>query len=134
MAREQGGLAAISFPGSGSGILTNGRRSGARIIEVRPVRLEDELARDKVVIVAGFQGMSYKREITTLGRGGSDTTAAALAAALSPECCGIYSDVEGGFTADPRAGAEARHRPQDSYGGMQGLGDHRAQVPKPRAA
>ena len=82
MALEARGLSAISFTGSQSGILTNDRHSGARIIEVRPVRIEDELARDKVVIVAGFQGMSYKREITTLGRGGSDTTAVALAAAL----------------------------------------------------
>src|SRR5260370_39584351 len=81
MALEARGLQAISFTGSQSGILTNDRHSGARIIEVRPIRLEDELSRDKAVIVAGFQGMSYKREITTLGPGGSDTTAAALAAA-----------------------------------------------------
>ena len=78
MALSELGVPAISFTGSQSGILTNDRHSGARIIEVRPVRIEDELARGYVVIVAGFQGMSYKREITTLGRGGSDTTAVAL--------------------------------------------------------
>src|SRR5207253_3302824 len=92
-----------------SGILTNDRHSGARIIEVRPVRIQDELERDRVVIVAGFQGMSYKREITTLGRGGSDTTAVALAAALGAEACEIYSDVDGVYSADPRVVPEARH-------------------------
>src|SRR6185295_17179965 len=92
MALEDLGVPAISFTGSQSGILTNDRHSGARIIEVRPVRIQDELERGKVVIVAGFQGMSYKREITTLGRGGSDTTAVALAAALGAEFCEICSD------------------------------------------
>src|SRR6201990_2520839 len=92
----------ISFTGSQSGIITNDRHSGARIIEVRPVRIEDELARGRVVIVAGFQGMSYKREITTLGRGGSDTTAVALAAALGARWCEICSDVDGVYSADPR--------------------------------
>ena len=77
MALDRLGIEAISFTGSQSGILTNDRHSGARIIEVRPVRIQDELERGKVVIVAGFQGMSYRREITTLGRGGSDTTAVA---------------------------------------------------------
>ena len=106
MALEARGLSAISFTGSQSGILTNDRHSGARIIEVRPIRIEDELERDKVVIVAGFQGMSYKREITTLGRGGSDTTAVALAAALGADC-EIYSDVDGVYSADPRVVPEA---------------------------
>src|SRR5262245_31664536 len=90
MAIAELGHEAISFTGSQSGIMTNDRHSGARIIEVRPVRIEDELHRGKVVIVAGFQGMSYRREITTLGRGGSDTTAVALAAALAAECCEIW--------------------------------------------
>ena len=108
MAIEARGLSAISFTGSQSGILTNDRHSGARIIEVRPVRIEDELARGKVVIVAGFQGMRYKREITTLGRGGSDTTAVALAAALGAEYCEICSDVDGVYSADPRVVPEAR--------------------------
>ena len=102
MAVIEEGLEAISFTGSQCGIMTNDRHSGARIVEVRPFRVEDELARGRVVIVAGFQGVSYKREITTLGRGGTDTTAVALAAALGAEYCEICSDVDGIRTADPR--------------------------------
>src|SRR6478609_1898432 len=127
MALEQRGLSAISFTGSQSGILTNDRHSGARIIEVRPVRIEDELERGKVVIVAGFQGMSYKREITTLGRGGSDTTAVALAAALGADC-EIYSDVDGVYSADPRVVPEAQHLPTLGYDEMQELSEHGAKV------
>ncbi len=102
MALLEEGLEAISFTGSQAGILTNDRHSGARIIEIRPFRIEDELDRGKVVIVAGFQGVSYKREITTLGRGGTDTTAVALAGALRADYCEICSDVDGVYTADPR--------------------------------
>lgn len=102
MAVAEQGLEAISFTGSQAGITTNDRHSGARILEVRPFRIEDELHRGKVVIVAGFQGVSYKREVTTLGRGGSDTTAVALAAALRADYCEICSDVDGVYTADPR--------------------------------
>jgi aspartate kinase len=127
MALEARGLSAISFTGSQSGILTNDRHSGARIIEVRPVRIEDELERGKVVIVAGFQGMSYKREITTLGRGGSDTTAVALAAALGADC-EIYSDVDGVYSADPRVVPEARRLPEIGYAEMQELAEHGAKV------
>ena len=96
------GIPAVSFTGSQSGIITNTRHNRARIIEVRPYRLMDELDADKVVIVAGYQGVSYSREITTLGRGGTDTTAVALAAALDAEYCEICSDVDGVYTADPR--------------------------------
>ena len=103
---------AISFTGSQSGILTNDRHFDARIIEVRPHRILDELHRGRIVIVAGYQGMSYKREITTLGRGGSDTTAVALAAALSAERCEIYSDVDGVYSADPRVVTDPRHLPE----------------------
>jgi aspartate kinase len=103
------GVDAISFTGSQSGIITSDRHFDARIIEVRPHRIEDELARGKVVIVAGYQGMSYKREITTLGRGGSDTTAVALAAALGAERCEIYSDVDGVYSADPRVVSDPKH-------------------------
>jgi aspartate kinase len=110
------GKDAISFTGSQSGILTNDRHFDARIIEVRPHRIEDELARGKIVIVAGYQGMSYKREITTLGRGGSDTTAVALAAALGAERCEIYSDVDGVYSADPRVVADAAHLPEIDLG------------------
>src|SRR5499427_7542639 len=126
MALLEEGLEAISFTGSQAGILTNDRHSGARIIEVRPVRIEDELERDRVVIVAGFQGMSYKREITTLGRGGSDTTAVALAAALAAEYCEICSDVDGVYSADPRVVPEARRLDEISYDEMQELAEHGA--------
>jgi aspartate kinase len=102
---------AISFTGSQSGILTNDRHFDARIIEVRPHRIQDELSRGRIVIVAGYQGMSYKREITTLGRGGSDTTAVALAAALGAERCEIYSDVDGVYSADPRVVGDPKHLP-----------------------
>ena len=106
--RELGGDA-ISFTGSQSGIITNDRHVDARIIEVRPFRVQDELARGKIVVVAGYQGVSYRREVTTLGRGGSDTTAVAMAAALGAEYCEICSDVDGVYTADParRAGRDA---------------------------
>jgi aspartate kinase len=103
---------AISFTGSQSGILTNDRHFDARIIEVRPHRIQDELARGRIVIVAGYQGMSYRREITTLGRGGSDTTAVALAAALGAERCEIYSDVDGVYSADPRVVDAPKHLPE----------------------
>ena len=99
--RELGGDA-ISFTGSQSGIITNDRHIDARIIEVRPFRVQDELARGRVVVIAGYQGVSYRREVTTLGRGGSDTTAVAMAAALGADWCEICSDVDGVYTADPR--------------------------------
>jgi aspartate kinase len=113
------GFEAVSLTGSQCGILTNDRHTDARIIEVRPVRVEDELSRGRIVIVAGFQGVSYKREITTLGRGGSDTTAVALAAALAAERCEIYSDVDGVYSADPRQVKAPRHLPEISYEEMQ---------------
>ena len=99
--RELGGNA-ISFTGSQSGIITNDRHVDARIIEVRPFRIQDELSRGRIVVVAGYQGVSYRKEVTTLGRGGSDTTAVALAAALDAEFCEICSDVDGVYSADPR--------------------------------
>jgi len=122
------GLPAISFTGSQSGILTNDRHFDARIIEVRPHRIEDELARGRVVIVAGYQGMSYKREVTTLGRGGSDTTAVALAAALEADRCEIYSDVDGVYSADPRAVPDARHLPELSHEMLQEMAECGAKV------
>ncbi|HZI16448.1 MAG TPA: aspartate kinase, partial [Myxococcus sp.] len=108
MALQEMEVPAISFTGSQSGIITNDAHAQARIVEVRPFRIHDELARGKVVIVAGYQGVSYKKEVTTLGRGGSDTTAVALAAALDAEACEIYSDVDGVFSADPRVVPDAR--------------------------
>src|SRR5688572_9453703 len=102
MAIRELGADAISFTGSQSGIITNDRHTDSRIIEVRPFRVQDELARGRIVVVAGYQGVSYKREVTTLGRGGSDTTAVAMAAALDAEYCEICSDVDGVYSADPR--------------------------------
>lgn len=115
MAIDALGEKAVSLTGSQSGILTNDNHFAAKIIEVRPFRIEDELARGNIVIVAGYQGMSYRREVTTLGRGGSDTTAVALAAALNADACEIYSDVDGVLSADPRAVPDAVKLPSISY-------------------
>lgn len=128
MALNARGVAAVSLTGSQSGIITNDAHANARIIEVRPFRVQDELAAGRVVIVAGYQGISYKKEVTTLGRGGSDTTAVALAAALDAESCEIYSDVEGVFTADPRVVPEARPLAEISYEEMQELAESGAKV------
>ena len=128
IALQRRGEDAISFTGSQSGILTNDRHFDARIIEVRPFRIEDELARGRVVIVAGYQGMSYRREITTLGRGGSDTTAVALAAALRADRCEIYSDVDGVYTADPRVVTGAVHLPAIGYTELQEMAEAGAKV------
>ena len=122
------GFEAVSLTGSQSGIITNDRHVDARIIEVRPVRVEDELARGRIVIVAGFQGVSYKKEITTLGRGGSDTTAVALAAALGAERCEIYSDVDGVYSADPSRIETAGHISAVSYQEMQEMSTAGARV------
>ena len=125
--RENGGDA-ISFTGSQSGIITNDRHVDARIIEVRPFRVQDELARGKVVVVAGYQGVSYKREVTTLGRGGSDTSAVAMAAALDAEYCEICSDVDGVYSADPRVVAAANRIPVLSYEETQEMAEAGAKV------
>jgi aspartate kinase len=125
--RELGGNA-ISFTGSQSGIITNDRHVDARIIEVRPFRVQDELARGKIVVVAGYQGVSYRKEITTLGRGGSDTTAVAMAAALGAEWCEICSDVDGVYTTDPRVVRHARRIPVLSYEETQELAESGAKV------
>src|SRR5712672_1585419 len=125
--RELGGDA-ISFTGSQSGIVTNDRHFDARIIEVRPFRVQDELARGRIVVIAGYQGVSYRREITTLGRGGSDTTAVAMAAALGAEYCEICSDVDGVYTADPRVVPAAQRIATLSYEETQELAESGAKV------
>jgi aspartate kinase len=125
--RERGGDA-ISFTGSQSGIITNDRHIDARIIEVRPFRVQDELSRGKVVVIAGYQGVSYKKEITTLGRGGSDTTAVAMAAALDAEYCEICSDVDGVYSADPRVVPDARRIGTLSYEETQEMAEAGAKV------
>ena len=106
LALRAAGRPAVSLTGSQCGIITTHRHGRARIVEVRPFRILDELDAGQVVIVGGFQGVSYKREVTTLGRGGSDTTAVALAAALGADC-EIYSDVDGIYSTDPRVVPEA---------------------------
>jgi aspartate kinase len=125
--RELGGDA-ISFTGSQSGIITNDRHVDARIVEVRPFRVQDELARGRVVVIAGYQGVSYRREVTTLGRGGSDTTAVAMAAALGAEWCEICSDVDGVYTADPRTVPAARRIDALTYEETQELAEAGAKV------
>ena len=102
------GIDAVSFTGSQVGIITDTVHTKAKILEVKGDRLREALAAGKVAVVAGFQGVSTDREITTLGRGGSDTTAVALAAALNADVCEIYTDVTGVFTADPRIVPQAR--------------------------
>ncbi|MFT4624222.1 MAG: aspartate kinase [Myxococcota bacterium] len=110
MALRERGVDAVSLTGSQSGIITDESHADARVVEVRPARVLAHLERGQVVIVAGFQGVSRDREVTTLGRGGSDTTAVVLAAALGAEFCEICSDVDGVWSADPRLVPSARRR------------------------
>jgi aspartate kinase len=105
MALAAKGKEAISFTGSQSGIITTSEHADARIVEIRPQRILKELAQGKIVIVAGFQGMSKEGEITTLGRGGSDTTAVALGVALRAEKVEFYKDIPGVFSEDPKKSA-----------------------------
>ena len=108
MALADLGIEAVSFTGSQVGIITDTVHTKAKILEVKGDRAREALAQGKVCVVAGFQGVSTEREITTLGRGGSDTTAVALAAALNADSCEIYTDVTGVFSADPRIVPQAR--------------------------
>ena len=109
MAISDLGFSARSFTGSQAGVITDGVHGKAKIIDVTPGRITEALGKGHIVIVAGFQGVSQgTKEITTLGRGGTDTTAVALAAALGAEVCEIYTDVDGVFTADPRIVPSAR--------------------------
>src|SRR5687767_10971244 len=102
MAIRDLGVEAISLTGSQAAIITDESHTGAKIQEVRTTRVREELGQGRVVIVAGFQGVSRAKEVTTLGRGGSDTTAVALAAALNAARCDIFTDVDGIYSADPR--------------------------------
>jgi aspartate kinase len=128
IALHEEGIESISLTGSQAGIITNDRHNDARVIEVRPVRVLDELDKGKVVVIGGFQGVSYKRDITTLGRGGSDTSAVALAAALNAERCEIYSDVDGVYTTDPNIVKDAKHLPEISYQQIQEMAEAGAKV------
>ena len=122
------GIDAVSLTGSQAGIITNDRHNDAKVIEVRPFRVQDELASGKVVVVGGFQGVSYKKDVTTLGRGGSDTSAVALAAALDAERCEIYSDIDGVYSTDPAIVKDAIHLPEISYQLMQEMSTAGAKV------
>ena len=118
MALADRGVEAVSFTGSQVGIITDTVHTKAKILEVKGDRVRAALADGKVCVVAGFQGVSTANEITTLGRGGSDTTAVALAAALNADSCEIYTDVTGVFTADPRIVPQARKLPHVNFDEM----------------
>ena len=109
------GCEAISFTGSQSGIVTDTSHTRAKILDIRAHRVREELEKGRVVIVAGFQGVSSAKEITTLGRGGSDTTCVALAASFAAQECHLFKDVDGVYTADPRLVPEARRIARISY-------------------
>src|SRR5262245_43387586 len=128
MAVHDLGHEAISLTGSQAGIVTDTVHGKAKIAEVRAQRINDALGAEQIVLVAGFQGVSSDREVTTLGRGGSDMTAAALAAALDATVCEIYTDVEGVFTADPRLVPEARKLTAITYEEMLELSASGAKV------
>lgn len=127
------GYKAISLSGAQAGIFTDAAYSRARILKVDPERVIRELNKDNIVIVAGFQGISDERDTTTLGRGGSDTTAVALAAGLKADRCEIYTDVEGVYTADPRFVPEASKLREIGYEEMLELATYGAKVMHPRA-
>ena len=115
MALSDLGHQAISFTGSQAGILTDTAHTKAKIMKITPERLREALEQDHIVLVAGFQGVSTDHDVTTLGRGGSDTTAVALAAALDADVCEIYTDVDGVYTTDPRIVAKARKLKNVTY-------------------
>jgi aspartate kinase len=127
------GVPAVSLSGAQAGVRTSEHHSRARIRDIKPDRIVEALRRKQVPVVAGFQGVTEELEITTLGRGGSDTTAVALAAALRADSCEIYTDVDGIFTADPRVVKSARKLPYIQYDEMLELAAVGARVMHPRA-
>jgi len=133
MALHDMGYPAISLTGAQAGIQTDDTHSRARILKVESKRVVKELDKGNIVIIAGFQGVTEEMDITTLGRGGSDTTAVALAASLGAETCQIYTDVEGVYTADPRLIPEAQKLKEISYEEMLELASYGAKVMHPRA-
>ncbi len=118
MALAERGIPAMSFTGSQAGIVTDTEHTRARIVEIKGDRLREALAEGAVPVVAGFQGVSTDRDVTTLGRGGSDTTAVALAAVLEADACEIYTDVTGVFSADPRVVPDAHRVSRISFDEM----------------
>jgi aspartate kinase len=133
MALHNMGHKAVSLTGAQAGIETDSVHSKARITNIEPKRIVKELERDNIVIIAGFQGITSDRDTTTLGRGGSDTTAVALAAALKAQMCEIYTDVEGVFTADPHIVPDARKLKEIGYEEMLELATLGAKVMHSRA-
>jgi len=133
MALRDMGYKAISLSGAQAGIRTDNIYSQARILRVDSKRVVKELEKGNIVIVAGFQGITDEMDITTLGRGGSDTTAVALAAGLGAEICQIYTDVEGIYTADPQLVPEAQQLSEIGYEEMLELATYGAKVMHPRA-
>ncbi len=133
MALHGMGYPAISLSGAQAGIRTDAAYSQARILKIETERVVREVEKGAIVIVAGFQGATDGMDITTLGRGGSDTTAVALAASLGAEVCQIYTDVEGVYTADPRLVPEAHRLAEIGYEEMLELASYGAKVMHPRA-
>ncbi len=133
MALEDAGHEAISLTGAQAGIQTDATHSQARILKVDAKRVVRELEKGNIVIVAGFQGITEEMDVTTLGRGGSDTTAVALAASLGAKTCERYTDVEGIYTADPRVVPEAQRLAEISYEEMLELASYGSKVIHPRA-
>jgi len=133
LALKSTGRKAISLSGAQAGIWTDAVYSRARILTVEAHRIVKELGEGKIVIVAGFQGITHEMDVTTLGRGGSDTTAVAMAASLGAQACEIYTDVEGVYTADPRFVPEARKLRELGYEEMLELASQGAKVLHPRA-
>ncbi|MDM5188066.1 aspartate kinase [Bacillus sp. DX4.1] len=133
MALQAKGYAAISLTGWQAGITTESVHGSARITDINPERIQSHLQEGTIVIIAGFQGLSEEKEITTLGRGGSDTTAVALAAALKAKKCDIYTDVTGVYTTDPRVVKDAFKLDEISYDEMLELANLGAGVLHPRA-
>src|SRR3989338_6479973 len=133
MAIQKKGFEAISFTGAQVGIITDTSHTRARIIKINTDKIKEELKRGKIVIVAGFQGVTLNQDITTLGRGGSDLTAVALAKELAARECEIYTDVEGIYTADPRIEPKARKIKAITYDEMLEMASLGAQVMQARS-
>ena len=133
MALHKVNIDAISFTGPQVGIITDRSHTKAKILKISADRIREQIKKGRVVIVAGFQGMNADQEITTLGRGGSDLTAVAIATALNADMCEIYTDVEGVYTADPRVVKDARKLSVISYEEMLELASLGAQVMQARS-
>ena len=133
MAIHRLGCEAISFTGAQVGIVTDGLHTKARIVDINARRIVEELRRGRIVIVAGFQGVNLRQDITTLGRGGSDLTAVALAKTLDAHLCEIYTDVDGIYTADPRVVPDARKLETIAYDEMLEMASLGAQVMQARS-